>query len=161
MTITRVVGVLLALAGALALVAWLSFHVKRRSGSVLLTWALSALAAGVAIELKPVHGLPSITLLLGGLLVCHGIATSWIAFKGWRARDVIVLAASFAAPVLVLVGLALLFGIEPGERGDEIMIGVDMVLFGLYLLIGRTLIGISEDQADQGARQGRPRDRPF
>ncbi len=123
---------------------------------MVLAWALSAVVAGAAIELKPAHGMPSVTLLLGILLVCHGVATSLIAFKGWRARDLIVLAASFAAPALVVLGLALALGVEPGDRGDEIVIGIDMVLFGLYLILGRALMENLEAGADQAAPQGRP-----
>jgi uncharacterized membrane protein HdeD (DUF308 family) len=142
-TVLRVLGLLLALAGALTLLAWISARSKVR-GRLLLTWALSALVAGVVIEVLPAHGVVSAGVLVGVVLLFHGLATSLIAWKGWRAKDLVALLACLAAPLLVIVGLALAAGVEPGERGEEVMVGVDMLLFGAYMIIGRTLLDLTE-----------------
>jgi uncharacterized membrane protein HdeD (DUF308 family) len=142
-TIVRVVGLLLALAGALTLLAWISARSQVR-GRIVLTWALSALGAGVLIEILPAHGVVSAGVLVGMALLFHGIATSLIALKGWRTKDLIALLACLAAPLLVIVGVALVIGGGPGERGEEIVIGVDMLLFGAYMTVGRTLLAYAE-----------------
>ena len=143
--IGRLVGLFLTVGGAMGLIVHLAKR-RPRLGRAILAWSLIALAAGVTMAFKPTHGVPSASLLIGMVLVGHGLAASSIAWKGRKARDAAILAVSFAAPALVLTGLALLFGAEPSDRGDEILIGTDMLLFGLYLILGRAIL----ESADSG-----------
>ena len=156
--IGRLLGMLLLLGGALGLIVRFGPHRPRAAGAVL-TWSLLALGAGGVMALEPAHGFPSASLLIGVVLAGHGVAASSAALKRWRARDVAFVALCVAAPILVVSGLVLVLGLQPGERWEGILIGFDLLLFGIYLVLGRAIIGIAESGSDPGdrtARRARP-----
>jgi uncharacterized membrane protein HdeD (DUF308 family) len=147
--IGRLLGTLLMLGGALGLVVRFGPHRPRAAGAVL-TWSLLALAAGGVMAIEPAHGFPSASLLIGLLLAGHGIAASSAALKGRRARDVAFAGLCVAAPILFVTGLVLALGLQPGDRWEGILIGFDLLLFGLYLGLGRAIIGIAESDPVPG-----------
>jgi hypothetical protein len=104
------------------------------------TWSLTAVAVGAVLLVAPVHGLASAGLLVGMLLVGHGVAAAAVVLRRWKSLDLAVVAGSLAASLLILIGLALLFGEDLGDQFEQISIGVDMVLFGAYVTLGRELI---------------------
>lgn len=138
-TVVRTLGLLLMVAAFLGLLAILQ-HRRRKTRRAALVWSLAAFAAGAAFQALPSHGAPSLGVLIGLLLVAQGVAAGTGALPHVRARDLIGIGLAIAAGLLVLIGLAFLFGEDPGLRGEEIVIGVDIALFGLYLTLGRELI---------------------
>ncbi len=136
--VTRTLGVLLMLAAFLGLLALVD-HPERGAGRAVIAWTATAFVAGAAIEFLPVRGLTSLGALVGLLLVAHAITASAVARRRWKARDLVAIGL-MATPVLALLGgVALLAGEDVGVRGEEILVGVDVALFGLYLMIGREL----------------------
>ena len=138
-TVMRTLGLLLMLASFLGLLAILQ-HRRRRTRRAALVWSLAAFAAGAAIQVSPIHGAPSLGVLIGLLLVAQGLVVGTGALPHLRTRDWTAICLATGAGLLVLIGLAFLFGEDPGLRGEEIVIGVDIALFGLYLTLGRELI---------------------
>jgi uncharacterized membrane protein HdeD (DUF308 family) len=135
----RSLGLLLILTGVLGL---LSLSVARggRPVGAVLAWSLLSLAIGAAIQIVPVHGVASFGILFGLMFFGHGLAAAMIAARKWSAMDIWVLGGSLATAFLVLLGLALLFGAHPGDQNDEIFIGLDLVLFGAYVTLGREVV---------------------
>jgi uncharacterized membrane protein HdeD (DUF308 family) len=138
-TVVRTLGVLLMLASFLGLLSILQ-HRRRRTRRAALAWCLVAFGVGAAMELMPANGLASLGVLIGLLLVAQGLAAGAGALPHFRARTWASAALAAVAGLLVLIGLAFLFGEDPGLRWEEIVIGVDIALFGLYLTLGRELI---------------------
>jgi uncharacterized membrane protein HdeD (DUF308 family) len=133
------VGLILCLGGLLGLASLL----VRRAGeptSVIWIWSLIALAAGAALMVVPAHGIAASGALLGLMMLGHGGAAAVLALSRWPSRDVLVAAASLATAFLAPIGLALWWGQQPGDRAEEMLIGIDMMMFGAYVIAGRELI---------------------
>jgi len=142
--VAQTIGLLLVVTGALGLISLLSRRRGHPKRGVWI-WSLVALGVGVALMITPVHGVAAAGSLVGLLLVGHGFAAAALALRRWPSRDAVMVAGSLAGSLMALLGLALLFGKQPGDQADEILIGIDMAMFGAYLIVGHELIETSSD----------------
>jgi len=136
---SRTVGVLLVATGALS-VASLLAGAQAGSRRATWTWSLIAVGIGAGLLILPVHGLAAAGALIGMLLLGHGVAAGAVVVRGWRRPDAFVVLGSLAASFLCLVGLALLFGESLGDQAEQILIGIDMVMFGAFVTVGHELV---------------------
>ena len=78
-------GILLASAGVLRIIYAAKGGSSARVGISALLGVL-AIVAGALLVLRPMLGLLSLTLVLGGYLVAHGLLETYAAFQ-WRKRE--------------------------------------------------------------------------
>ena len=138
--IARTFGILLMLTGFLALLVGLIDPPSAARRRLILAWALLALVIGPVVQWFPARGLLSLGAATGLLLVGHGLMATTVAVRQWRTSGLKGMGVGLAAIFALLVGLALLLGKDAGDRIDEMIIGVDVVLFGAYLIAGRLLL---------------------
>jgi uncharacterized membrane protein HdeD (DUF308 family) len=137
--VARTMGLVLIVTGLLGLIGLL-FRRRGQPRRVVLIWSAVALASGAALMASPAHGLAAAGALVGLLLIGHGLAAAAVATgRHWSAPAARIVA-GLTASLLALTGLALMFGKPPGDQADEILIGVDVVMFGAYLILGHELI---------------------
>jgi uncharacterized membrane protein HdeD (DUF308 family) len=138
--VTKILGLLLMLTAFLGLLAALIHSRGVVQSRSLVAWAAVAFATGALIQWLPARGLPSLGTVIGVLLIGHGLTAAPMALRFWKTSGVKGAGLGLAASLLLLTGLAMLFGKDLGDRLDELMIGLDIVLFSGYLIIGRLLI---------------------
>ena len=141
--VTRLLGLLLMLAGFVALLASPGHG---RGGRAVVAGAIVAFASGALVQWIPANGIPSLGSLVGLLLVGHGAAASSVALRRWRRmkRTRLRLAVGLLASLMLLVGLAMLVGEDVGERLERVIVGVDIVLFGAFLAVTRLMVDVEQ-----------------
>ncbi len=138
--VTRTLGLLLMLTAFLGLLVALIYSDEAAGRRSLLAWTSVAFATGALIQWLPAPGLPTLGTVIGVLLIGQGLTAAPVALRHRKISGVKGAGLGLAASLLLLIGLAMLFGKDFGDRVDEMIIGLDIVLFGGYLIVGRRLV---------------------
>jgi uncharacterized membrane protein HdeD (DUF308 family) len=138
--VTKVLGVIVMVVAFLGLFVGLLSPAGARRKSPIFAWALIAFATGAVVQWVPYRGVASLGTLVGLLLVGHGLTATSVAVRNWRTSGLARTGFGLAAILLLLVGLVFVFGKSAGDRVAEILVGIDIVLFGASLIVGRLLI---------------------